>query len=863
MDWPDWNTLSLADQHYLPYVLIAAAIMVAAVVLLPKRHGKPVLLGAWLVRLLALLALGLAIANPVTTAQAESRFQPVGTWRLLLSGAQAPANPQTRDFIEPPAVFVNRVRDALVGEAPPATTEVHAAEREAALASRDAVRALGVPCIAFYPAQQALSPTPLITGIEAPISIRPGEPFRPGVRLAGPQAELRVTLDSKPLQPDGDQYEVRSDLPGRHVLEAVLLDADGRELQRAGHVFRVGDRPRALALGLDGRQLARATALAPDLQFTAVTVPEFRSASLGDEHASIELVLASVESLNRLSADQAFTLAGFVARGGGLFVTGDGAKYVAPEYLHRDVRGLLPVILQKEGKQPPPDDPPLEEEPIKAEIAKVSICFVLDRSGSMDAPVGDGKATRWQIATKGVIESLKLVDQGGRRDLEKPESESIATRVGIMSFTLSQNWIDKPRTFLKFDREFDLPRRLRDVTGDAEYAELGYNTDIYAAVDEAINVMKEEPSAVKVIVMMTDGADRPKNALEGKKHTDLRDLAIANEINIVAVGIGDAFSGSDPEALAARQVISDLATKPEFAKIPAPQDAAKAYTIFVDTVETAFQAYDDKKKQEEEERKRKLEEQQNRELEPEKVEVMPGTFPLVLGVVGEQLFGKDALPDTAPKVQWLARNFARDGAAVALAAATDDPGATPVLAFKGYGLGRVGFWGAGTEPEALGELTGWADFPAIFAASLRWLLPREQPDLRLLGEATPNGIRILDPIEEATYLLRTDAGDLPLKLNDAELTSDGPLPLGPAEVLERVPSESGPIDRAIGDVYVANAPAVVSRQLALDEDDGPAVLQSRPPEVTRQTREATLPLLYLLTLVLLIMPIERLIRRRS
>src|SRR5690606_9161092 len=117
----------------------------------------PVLLVAYLVRLLALLALGLAIANPVTTTQAEARFQPAGTWRLLLPGADAPANPQARDFTEPPAAFVNRVRNALVGEAPPASTEVHALEREAALAARDAVRALGVPCIAFYPEQQALS----------------------------------------------------------------------------------------------------------------------------------------------------------------------------------------------------------------------------------------------------------------------------------------------------------------------------------------------------------------------------------------------------------------------------------------------------------------------------------------------------------------------------------------------------------------------------------------------------------------------------------------------------------------------------------------------------------------------------------
>ena len=42
----------------------------------------------------------------------------------------------------------------------------------------------------------------------------------------------------------------------------------------------------------------------------------------------------------------------------------------------------------------------------------------------------------------------------------------------------------------------------------------------------------------------------------------------------------------------------------------------------------------------------------------------------------------------------------------------------------GYGLGRVGFWGAGTDPEALGELLGWTDFPGLFAGTMRWLLPR-------------------------------------------------------------------------------------------------------------------------------------------
>ncbi|MCA8946641.1 MAG: VWA domain-containing protein, partial [Planctomycetes bacterium] len=575
------------------------------------------------------------------------------------------------------------------------------------------------------------------------------EPFRVEFIKAGPPAELKAYLDGQPLELTDGKAEIRNQMPGTHLLESVLLDEEGVEIQRSGHVFRVGEKPTVLCIGLAAPEYERAISLAPDMNFRQTEVSDFGGADLQLTERAVEMVLLSVDALNRLSADQCFSLASFVARGGGLFVTGDGAKYVAPEYMTADARNLLPVMLQKEGKKPPPDDPPVEEEVVKAEIAKVSICFVLDRSYSMTATIGTSNKTRWKVASTGVVESIRLVELGGKRDAKEKRSESYATRIGVMGFTLKQQWVYEMNNVYPHERnqiEKTLERmgtELTEIERD-DFDAQGYNTDIYAAMSAAIDTMKEERSAVKVIVMMTDGADRDQNTIEGKKHADLRADAIANDINIITVGIGTEFDGTTPSSRAAKSVIKDLATRSEYVHIASsPQAAEKANVIFVDSVELAFEAYDDKKKREDEERKRRLEEQKNKELEPPKVDVLPGVFPLVLGPVGEQLFGADALPVESPKVAWVARSKPRDGSAVALAAATDDLGATPVLAFQGYGLGRVGFWGAGTDPEALGELTGWADFPAIFASSLRWLLPREEPDLRLVDEASPDGVRIL------------------------------------------------------------------------------------------------------------------------
>lgn len=854
----DLSNLSLSEPQHLPLLLACGAIVAGCAFVLGRRHSRTVRATAAGLRLAALAALGVVLMAPVVTVQSETRFEPGGVWRAVLPGAEPEPAADVIEFREPGDVFVNRVRDALAGESPPQLAEVHAPEREQAVRVRDRVQALGVPCEAFYPNRETERPEPVLTGIDAPLAVRPGEPFRVEPGVAGPAKEVRMFLNGEALEIADGRATVRTDRPGRHILESVLLDGNGVELQRTGRVFRVGDKPNVLALGLSGEQLGRAAALAPDFAFTQRGAGDFTAGDLED----VAVVMASVDAVNQLNAGQVHGLATFVGRGGGLYVTGDGAKYVAPEYLNDDVRRLLPVILRKEGKKPPEEDPPVKEEKERVEIAKVSMLFLLDRSTSMDAAIGNSNVTRWSVARRGVVESIKLVERGGKQG-EESMSESIATRIGVMTFTLSQHWVYKPYVVLPHDRnEIDLS--LSRLRGDNEYDEQGYNTDIYAAMEKAIDAMKDEPSAVRVIVMMTDGGDRPANTLADKRHGDLRDRALKHDINVISVGIGEAFAGHSADSAAAQKVIRSLATKPGFAYFPSDEASAKeAHVIFLDAVETAFEAYDDKKDREEEERRKRIEEQKQKEEEPEKVDVMPGTFPLRLMPAGRQLYGPDALPDPAPKAAWLARNFARDDAAVALAADTEDDGSTPVLAFRAYGLGRVAFWGAGTSPEDLGELTGWGDFPAIFAASLRWLTPREQPDVRLVGEAHPDGIRILDPIEGATYRLRTDDGEYELVHEEGMLRpAEGTLPPGPGEVIERIQGEETTEVR-IGDVYVSEPPPVESRPFAVDHAREIDLPRAREPEMIEHTRKAVLPVLYLLTMLLMLMPVERFIRRRT
>ena len=166
MEWPDWNSLQIAKPEVLPWVGVALLLGVASLVL-PWRHSRRTVAVAGLLRALVIGVLVFAIAGFVTVGETEQRYEPAGTWRLVLDGAQPPKG-DAQDFSESPNAFVNRLRNALAGETPPAQTEVWGTRREDTLAARDAVQALGVPCTPHFPVEEQPASRPVLTGIDAP-----------------------------------------------------------------------------------------------------------------------------------------------------------------------------------------------------------------------------------------------------------------------------------------------------------------------------------------------------------------------------------------------------------------------------------------------------------------------------------------------------------------------------------------------------------------------------------------------------------------------------------------------------------------------------------------------------------------------
>ncbi|MEE9311251.1 MAG: hypothetical protein V3V10_02445, partial [Planctomycetota bacterium] len=296
--------------------------------------------------------------------------------------------------------------------------------------------------------------------------------------------------------------------------------------------------------------------------------------------------------------------------------------------------------------------------------------------------------------------------------------------------------------------------------------------------------------------------------------------------------------------------LTELATKTEFVHLT---NGETTPAIFIDSVSRAFKAYDQKKQDEED----KLKKERDADPEPETVDVLPGTFPMVLTGFGVELFGKDALPDPSPKVAWFARNKLRKNAAAAIE--LEEETRPAALSFRAHGLGRVAFWATGTKDEALGEVASWAEFPALFASSMRWLMPRTDTKLKLLGLATPEGIELLDPTDGAKYILRTNNRDIPLDFKDGQLTSREPLPEGQGTVIEKFEA----VENELGHVYVASAPEAKGISWLEPELTELPELRAEKPIVHKREQPNTSLILYAMIFFLIVLPFERVARRRQ
>lgn len=246
--------------------------------------------------------------------------------------------------------------------------------------------------------------------VELPTTVLPGEPFQFSVYVQSDEyrdavveifrEDTSIARKTARLKPGRNRLVFRdrqlADGLIRYTAKMILSDDAFTENNTASGVVLVQPEPRLLVLNIDGHDdnLVRAIR-AGDIQvdvhaaashpLTAESLDRYRAVVLEDVRAT---------SLGRIRME---SLARFVDElGGGLMMTGGRNSFGVGGYYNSPIDPLLPVSME------------LRDEDRADHMANV---IVLDRSGSMKAPVGNGQ-TKMDLANLGTAASVRLLAPG-------------------------------------------------------------------------------------------------------------------------------------------------------------------------------------------------------------------------------------------------------------------------------------------------------------------------------------------------------------------------------------------------------------------------------------------------------------------
>lgn len=309
------------------------------------------------------------------------------------------------------------------------------------------------------------------------------------VRGAPSKFTVRLLRDGKQIERRVEEFDATGTAEltftdahpgaGTHIYEVRvgrMRDGDGA---RGVAAVVVGGKPRALVITLDGQ--------CPAILGDALDKAELdkRVLTLGD--ASVDAAALSGVDLVILAdvplapADpapgEAGALAGlppksqealveFAQRGGGVIVTG-GAFGFAPEYASAPVARMLPVAIEDQGQV---EDP------------RVAMAIMLDRSGSMSAPVGTH--TKIELAVEASLAAASTL---------RPE-DSLA--LGSVDERTHWNQPLGPVSGLEGRKQ-----EIRSIDAG------GGGIFVYTALADAYQALKGATAAVRHVILFSDTAD--------------------------------------------------------------------------------------------------------------------------------------------------------------------------------------------------------------------------------------------------------------------------------------------------------------------------------------------------------------------
>ena len=399
-------------------------------------------------------------------------------------------------------------------------------------------------------------------------------------------------------------------------------------------------------------------ALAASNILAAVVAPSGLPTEFTALSAYASVILVDVPARD-FSARQLTALQTYVRDlGGGLVAVGGPTSFGVGGYYRTPLEETLPVEMQiKDQKR----------------RAKLTMVFIIDKSGSMaDASGGVAKV---ELAKEAVVRSIQLL--------------SPLDKVGVIAFDETAKWVVPITPLDDLDAVIN---RVGSIRADG-------GTDIYAGVKAASEVLPSDDSALKHIILLTDGGADPTGIA-----ALITDMNLNYGITLSSVGVG-----SD-----AAPFLADLA-KAGQGLYHFTNDPSTIPSIFAEETSLATRSYI-------------IEE----EFFPEQI----SPSPILAGI------------ESAPALLGYIGTTAKDSAQVILISTEKDP----ILAVWQYGLGKAVAWTSDATGRWAKHWVSWDQYARFWAQAVRFTI----------GEGAPSNVtaRVTHAGEQATITVdaQSEAG---------------------------------------------------------------------------------------------------------
>lgn len=276
--------------------------------------------------------------------------------------------------------------------------------------------------------------------------------------------------------------------PLTYNLELSDLGADTfKENNQVAATVDVPGRPVVLYVEGTPEQATYLSAALTAQQFDVEVRPPVGFPGSMAEMSHYDFVIVSDVSKEQMSLQSQELIKQYVTEGGGFLFAGGEASYGLGNWYNSTIEKILPVRMETKAK---------EEDP------SVAMLLVLDRSGSMTGlPLDMAKA-----AAKATAETLSPDDM-----------------IGVIAFDSS------PNVYVRMQ-----PARNRSrISTDIGRIQPGGGTEIFPALDSALQVMTVTSARKKHVILLTDGR-APTDGIR-----ELVSSMVAESITVSTVGLGD------------------------------------------------------------------------------------------------------------------------------------------------------------------------------------------------------------------------------------------------------------------------------------------------------------------------------------